>query len=135
MLIERGRDRRPHARARSGERGGAGGHGLSRIPAHEGLPERRKALREVRREGVRCSVSLELEFASAGEARRVAAALEPDNEGFLRSRVEGRRLLVEGEAGTIPSLLQTLDDYLACLGVAVRAGGGCERRRGDKEEE
>lgn len=129
------REQGPHARGWARRRKSAGAQVSSRITAPAVASKGGKAPMEMRHVSVRCSVSLELEFASAGEARRVAAALEPDNEGFLRSRVEGRRLLVEGEAGTIPSLLQTLDDYLACLGVAVRAGGGCERRREEKEEE
>ncbi|MGQ9583523.1 MAG: KEOPS complex subunit Pcc1, partial [Thermoplasmatota archaeon] len=70
---------------------------------------------------VRCAAALELELSSGAEARRVAAALEPDNEGFVRTWVSGRRIFARAEAGTIPALLHTLDDYLACFGVAARA--------------
>jgi len=56
----------------------------------------------------------------------VARALEPDNEGFVRTRLDGGMLLAEAEARSIPALLHTLDDYLACLGIAeiVRAPDG-----------
>ena len=71
-------------------------------------------------DGDRCRVRLSLRFGTAGQARRAAAALEPDNEGFIKTRLKGRTLSAEAEAGTIPALLHTLDDYLACLCVAAR---------------
>jgi hypothetical protein len=68
---------------------------------------------------VPCSCKLELEFSGSDEARRVAASLEPDNDGFLVTTLKGRKLIVNAKAGSIPALLHTLDDYLACLGVAA----------------
>ena len=75
---------------------------------------------------VACAVKLSIELLSVEDAERVARALEPDNEGFVRTRLDGRMLLAEAEARSIPALLHTLDDYLACLGVAevVRAPDG-----------
>ena len=67
-----------------------------------------------------CSVRLTLRFDTAEKARRVAKALEPDNEGFLKTTLKGRTLLAEADAASIPALLHTLDDYLACLSVAAR---------------
>ena len=67
---------------------------------------------------VACSARLMIELESAQEAERVAKALEPDNEGFVRTRLDGRTLTAEAEARSIPALLHTLDDYLACLGIA-----------------
>jgi len=68
----------------------------------------------------RCRVRMTLQFESAEVARNVARALEPDNKGFLKSTVKGRRIYAEAEAGSIPAILHTLDDYLACLAVASR---------------
>ncbi len=68
----------------------------------------------------RCSVRLTLRFHTAEQARRVAKALEPDNEGFLKTTLKGRTIHAEADAATIPALLHTLDDYLACLSVAAR---------------
>lgn len=65
--------------------------------------------------------ALRLAFASADEAARMAAALAPENEGFVRTRVEGATLVVEAEAATPLSLLRTLDDVLVCLQGAKRA--------------
>jgi len=67
---------------------------------------------------VRCTARLFLEFASEHEAERVARALEPDNLGFIETRRSGSRLEAAAQAATIPALLHTLDDYLACLAVA-----------------
>ena len=67
-----------------------------------------------------CRVRLSLQFRTAEHARRAARALEPDNEGFIRTTLKGRTLVAEAEAGSIPALLHTLDDYLACLSVASR---------------
>ena len=67
-----------------------------------------------------CRVRLSLEFRTAERALRAARALEPDNEGFVRTALKGRTILAEAEARSIPALLHTLDDYLACLSVAAR---------------
>ena len=68
----------------------------------------------------RCSVRMILRFDTPEQARRVAKALEPDNEGFLKTTLKGRTLYAEADAASIPALLHTLDDYLACLSVAAR---------------
>jgi len=68
---------------------------------------------------VPCMCTLELEFSCSEEAKRVAASLEPDNEGFLVTKLKGRMLVVKAKAGSIPALLHTLDDYLACMGIAA----------------
>jgi hypothetical protein len=67
-----------------------------------------------------CRVRLALQFRTAEQARRAAAALEPDNEGFIKTKLKGRTLTAEAGAGSIPAILHTLDDYLACLSVAAR---------------
>jgi hypothetical protein len=67
---------------------------------------------------VPCTARLFLDFDGEPEAARVAHSLEPDNEGFVATTVRGRRIEASMEAKSIDSLLHTLDDYLACLGVA-----------------
>ena len=66
--------------------------------------------------------TLRLQLASPEEAERLAASLAPENEGFLATRVEGDVLVAEAEAGSALSLLRTLDDALACLAAAEKAG-------------
>ena len=59
--------------------------------------------------------TLKITFPSPAEARTSQAALEPDNAGHLRSRVEGAVLVLEAEADSMMGLLRTLDDALGCL--------------------
>lgn len=56
-----------------------------------------------------------LAFATAADAARAEAALRPDNEGHVSTRVEGSRLVLEAKSGSAIGLLRTLDDALACL--------------------
>jgi hypothetical protein len=83
-----------------------------------------------------CTCTLELELSSPAEARRVAAALEPDNEGFVETKLNGNRITATAEAGSITALLHTLDDYLACFGIAAgvkgRAAPAPEDGRGEE---
>jgi hypothetical protein len=62
-----------------------------------------------------------LELDDEASARRLEAALAPENGRYLATRVEANVLVLEGEAdGPLP-LLHTLDDALACLAAAERA--------------
>lgn len=76
-----------------------------------------------------CRVRLALRFRTAEQARRAASALEPDNEGFIKTTLRGRVLSAEAESGSIPAILHTLDDYLACLSVATRLDAS-EKKQG-----
>lgn len=64
--------------------------------------------------------SLVLEFRSNAEAEKVHRSVELDNDGYLESRVEGSDIVARIEADSLKSLLHTLDDFLACVGVADR---------------
>lgn len=66
--------------------------------------------------------TLRLAFADEAEARRLLAAIEPENGKFLRARVEDHFLVAEAEADSPLALLHTLDDVLACLSAAQKAG-------------
>jgi hypothetical protein len=65
--------------------------------------------------------TLRLAFASTDEAREMADAIAPENEGFVSTRIEGTVLVVEARAQTPIGLLRTLDDVLVCLQGAQRA--------------
>jgi tRNA threonylcarbamoyladenosine modification (KEOPS) complex Pcc1 subunit len=71
-------------------------------------------------QGRRVVCSLSLEFGSETEAERVHKSVELDNEGYLNAKVEGSTISAEIEADSLKSLLHTLDDFLACVGVADR---------------
>jgi len=65
---------------------------------------------------VRCSLTIA--FRSAAEAETVHRSVELDNDGYLETKVEGQTVVARIEADSLKSLLHTLDDFLACLGVA-----------------
>lgn len=71
--------------------------------------------------------TLRLAFASEDEARRMAAALAPENGAYLAVRVEGSTLVAEAEADAPLKLLHTLDDALACLAAAEKAARVAEK--------
>ena len=70
---------------------------------------------------LRCTMSFE--YGSDKEARAVADALEPDNKGFIRTKIEGAVLSAVATADSVESLRHTLDDFLACVRVAEEAVG------------
>jgi hypothetical protein len=78
---------------------------------------------------------LTFDYGSAKEARSVAEALEPDNEGFVRTTITGKSMKAVVTAGTAESLRHTLDDFLACLKVAEETVGikGTTRTEGKEE--
>lgn len=63
---------------------------------------------------------LTLEFDSSESAQKVHRSVELDNLGYLESKVEGNRIVADVKAESIRSLLHTLDDFLACTGVASK---------------
>lgn len=70
---------------------------------------------------MRHRAALRLHFDSSGQATHLAASLAPENEGFVRTRVEGSVLVAEAESDTPMGLLRTLDETLAAIGAAQKA--------------
>lgn len=64
--------------------------------------------------------TLRIRYASAARAEAMRAALAPENEGWVRARVEGDALVAEAEADSPGALLHTLDDLLAALSAAEK---------------
>lgn len=65
--------------------------------------------------------TLRLHFDSAEQALRLAASLAPENEGFVRTRVEGAILVADAESDTPMGLLRTIDEVLSVIAAAQRA--------------
>lgn len=63
---------------------------------------------------------IRLEFASAAEAEKVHRSIELDNQGYISTKVVGSSILAEVTSSSLNSLLHTLDDFLACAGVAEK---------------
>ncbi|MBI4415648.1 MAG: hypothetical protein HY557_01520 [Euryarchaeota archaeon] len=71
---------------------------------------------------------LTFDYPDEATAEAVRRALAPDDAGFVRSRTEGARLVADIEATSPMRLLHTVEDYLACLGVAERAVAAAKGR-------
>jgi len=65
-------------------------------------------------------VRLTLSFEDVPTAQAVAAAVSPDDGGYIKTTRRGRTLIAEASAASPMALLHTLDDYLACVSVAER---------------
>jgi hypothetical protein len=84
---------------------------------------------------MRLKVVMTFDYKSAQEAKAVAQALEPDNEGFVKTTVEGKNMKAVATAQTAESLRHTIDDFLACLKVAEEAAGINGTSKGKVEED
>jgi hypothetical protein len=60
--------------------------------------------------------------ASPTEAARLRAAVVADNPEYVRAEVDGADLVLRVAAPSAASARATLEDLLACLGAAERAG-------------
>lgn len=70
------------------------------------------------------SCSIVLRFRSRAEAEKVHRSVEQDNDGYLETKVEGDTVVAEISAGSLKSLLHTLDDFLSCVSVAEKIVSG-----------
>ena len=78
---------------------------------------------------MKCTGRLWLEFESSRRAEAVAGAIVPDDDAYIRTTRRGRMIRAQAIADNPMSLLHTLDDYLACVSVAERAGTEARPRK------
>ena len=67
---------------------------------------------------VSCEVSIE--FDDSEKAKTVLKSVEVDNLDFVKAKASGKKLESKITANSVSSLLHTLDDYLACVSVAMK---------------
>ncbi len=67
---------------------------------------------------MRAMCTITLEFEDAQKAKKVLRSIQADDQGFVTSTLKGKTLEAVIESKSVPSLLHTLDDYLACVSVA-----------------
>jgi hypothetical protein len=65
---------------------------------------------------VLCTITLE--FESIKKAKKVLQSIKTDDQGFVKSTTKGKTVKAVIEITSVPSLIHTLDDYLACVSVA-----------------
>ena len=68
---------------------------------------------------VRCELELDMKDEEA--AHNIASSIKVDDDSFVITEVIGNRILARMEADNIPSLLHTIEDYMACLSIAERS--------------
>ncbi|MFQ6128239.1 MAG: KEOPS complex subunit Pcc1 [Thermoplasmata archaeon] len=67
---------------------------------------------------MKVSCLIRFAYDSEEEAKNILSSIQTDNEGFVKTHLEGSSLVSEISAESILSLLHTLDDYMSCLTVA-----------------
>ena len=61
-----------------------------------------------------------IEFDDADKVKTVLKSIEVDNLDFVKSKIIGTKLEATIKSSSVSSLLHTLDDYLACVSVAMK---------------
>jgi hypothetical protein len=70
---------------------------------------------------MRCRVSMSFELDSPEQAKAVAAAVKVDDGGYVKTEVKGKNVLASAEADNPKAMMHTLDDYISCASVAIKA--------------
>ncbi|OPY30857.1 MAG: hypothetical protein A4E32_02183 [Methanomassiliicoccales archaeon PtaU1.Bin124] len=65
---------------------------------------------------VNCRIEIDLQ--SEEQAEAILRSIELDNGKYADAKVEGKTLILTAEAKSMPSMLHTLEDLLACVKVA-----------------
>ena len=61
-----------------------------------------------------------IDCGSGEKAKVVANAVKPENENYIKMKIEGKYIVAEAMAENPLSLLHTLDDFLNCVGLAMK---------------
>jgi len=67
---------------------------------------------------VKCSLSIDLD--DVKKAENVLKSVQVDDFDFVKSKINKKQLEAVIESDSVSSLLHTLDDYLACVSVAMK---------------
>jgi len=61
-----------------------------------------------------------IDFDDIKKVKTVLKSIKVDDFDFVKSKANGKRLEAKIETNSISSLIHTLDDYLACVSVAIK---------------
>lgn len=61
-----------------------------------------------------------IEFDDIEKLNTILKSIEVDDFDFVNSKANGKKLEATIKASSVSSLLHTLDDYLACVSVAMK---------------
>ena len=68
-------------------------------------------------------LELKMEYEDEKTAKAVYGALEPDNKGYVESKIEGSTLFFRIRSEDAGSMRNTADDLLACVKIAEETSG------------
>ena len=66
------------------------------------------------------SCNIKIKFDSPDDVKTVLKSIQVDDLDFVKSKINGNELEAEIKSKSVSSLLHTLDDYLACVSVAMK---------------
>ena len=69
---------------------------------------------------MKASCSITIKYDDEKTVQMVHKSIEVDNFDFVSTKITKNQLEVYIESKSVPSLLHTLDDYLACVSVAEK---------------
>jgi len=61
-----------------------------------------------------------IDFDNIKKVKTVLKSIKVDDFDFVKSKANGKRLEAKIETNSVSSLIHTLDDYLACVSVAIK---------------
>lgn len=68
-------------------------------------------------------LELKMEYEDEKVAKAIYLALEPDNKGYVESKLDGKTISFRIKAEDAGSMRNTADDLLACIKIAEEASG------------
>ncbi len=60
------------------------------------------------------------EYKNKEDVENIAKTVTVDNYIFVKTKTKDNKIISEIESESLPSMLHTIDDYLACVGVAEK---------------
>ena len=72
---------------------------------------------------------LALDYEDEEMASMIEKAVGVDNEGFISTSIRGAVMEARLTAGSIPSLLQTINDFLRCSAIAENGVRLCKNKK------
>ena len=69
------------------------------------------------------TMTLESEYDDVRLAETVYGAIVPDDDGYVTTRIEGKKVIFEFRAENAGQMRSAMDDVLACIKVSEEASG------------
>ena len=70
---------------------------------------------------MKITCKLELDMKDEEAAHNIAGSIKVDDDSFVITEVIGKRILARMEANNVPSLMHTIEDYMACISIAEKS--------------